>query len=306
MRTVEECYTYVIARRNKLVAKKCKERAVALGTAVPVCGIAIFLGVVSALQNEKTNISGHIYPADNTIMSNNIDESAVLSSKVSIDNPIESIPKESIPKYENNLNIGEVEIPDRGHNDNMFLPPPFYEMTRNQVLEHFGLSTEFDLSGIVEGLYETEPADNIFNRGGKHGFCRMMNNDEWGEIPSSFENDVFRFEKEGESKWVEVVFSRTVIPWWRSYFFRDESFKTLPKSLVANTEMIVCKRSIGGYYAEFEVDNLTIGLTTVGLSESETVDILEYLAEFTNNSYSFRDNKINFIEVPFDEDSIIN
>ena len=41
-----------------------------------------------------------------------------------------------------------------------------------------------------------------------------------------------------------------------------------------------------GYYAEFKADDFYVGLTTVGLSESDTVKILECLAVFTRASNS--------------------
>ena len=54
MRTVEECYEYVIARRNERAAQRRKKRELVLKTAVPVCGIAVMTGVGLVVRNGIT------------------------------------------------------------------------------------------------------------------------------------------------------------------------------------------------------------------------------------------------------------
>lgn len=54
MRTVEECYEYVIARRNERAAQRRKKRELVLKTAVPVCGIAVMVGVGFVVRNGIT------------------------------------------------------------------------------------------------------------------------------------------------------------------------------------------------------------------------------------------------------------
>ena len=57
MRTVEECYEYVIARRNERAAQRRKKRELVLKTAVPVCGIAVMVGVGFVVRNGITGMT---------------------------------------------------------------------------------------------------------------------------------------------------------------------------------------------------------------------------------------------------------
>ena len=54
MRTVEECFEYVIARRNERAAQRRKRREIVLKAAVPVCGIAVMTGVGLVVRNGIT------------------------------------------------------------------------------------------------------------------------------------------------------------------------------------------------------------------------------------------------------------
>ena len=56
MRTVEECYTYVINRRNELAAQRHKRRRVALRT-LPVCGLSVITGCFLVTRNNVTDIN---------------------------------------------------------------------------------------------------------------------------------------------------------------------------------------------------------------------------------------------------------
>lgn len=87
MRTVEECYEYVIARRNERAAQRRKRREIVLKAAVPVCGIAVITGVGLVVRNgitgsmtETSNSSG--FSESSTV--NN--ESSTPSSATSDDN----------------------------------------------------------------------------------------------------------------------------------------------------------------------------------------------------------------------------
>lgn len=57
--------------------------------------------------------------------------------------------------------------------------------------------------------------------------------------------------------------------------------------------MRIAKRSIGGYYAEFNTGSLAVGLIAEGLSEDETVSILEYLAEYVGFAKSTAENSVS-------------
>ena len=292
MRTNEECYEYVLARCNELEAKKRKRHNIMLKAAAPVCGIAVIAGTAAAVRIGKTNTKPQ-YTSDVDVVSGEsvpdwIDDRGSANSVV-----------ESAPQYvANTLNIGEVEIAEGG-DLNLFAIPGLYEMTRDEVLEHFGLSSALDLSEVVDGLIETAPRYDVLNPEGKHGFMRFYSEDEngvgtWEEISETFDNEEFVFESADGSKTAVVIFDgKECVNWLRSgilsrvededfQYYSNEPFYALPTSTVAGVEMRIAHRSIGGYYAEFRTSKLSVGLITEGLSEDETVAILEYLAEYTD------------------------
>lgn len=291
MRTNEECYEYVLKRVGELEAQSRKRRATVLKAAAPVCGIAVAAGTLTALRNGKANTQPQ-FTSDVDVVSGEsvpdwIDDRSSANSVA-----------ENAPKYENTLNIGEVEIVDVVPFYGLNAIPGLYEMTRGEVLEHFGLSTDLRLSDIVEGLYETAPRNTLLNSKGQHGFCRFYTVDEngngtWEELLPHFENDEFVFENADGSKSAVVIFDgEYCVNWMRSgilsrvededfQYYSNEPFYALPTSTVAGVEMRIAHRNIGGYYAEFRTSKLSVGLSTNGLSEDETVRILEYLAEYT-------------------------
>lgn len=175
---------------------------------------------------------------------------------------------------------------------------PVFELSRNEVLEHFGLSVELEISGVVPELHEVPPKNGLLNIDGKHGFirgCHYYENGDivWEEISPYWENDQFDFESANGSQTATVFFQRkysdeTFVDQLRNKIyipvddgsFSSEPFHELPPSIIAGVEMRIAKRSIGGYYAEFSTDDLCVGLDTNGISEEKTVAILEYLAEY--------------------------
>lgn len=297
MRTVKECYEYVLKRCDELAAQRRRKREIALKAAVPVCGIAVVAGTAAALRVGKAGTNEHISAAENSVISV---ENSAFSEREMVNSIVESA-----PKYENKLDIGEVEIAAVGAN--LYEIPPLYEMTRDEVLEHFGLSTEFDLSGAVDGLRETAPRNGILNGGGWHGFCRGYVIEEngyehWEELNQMFEHDEFVFENANGTKTATVIFDRDErVDWLRSGImcpvgdgrYSTEPFYALPTSEIAGVEMRIAKRSIGGYYAEFNTGSLAVGLIAEGLSESETVSILEYLAEYIGSAKSTAENSVS-------------
>ncbi len=297
MRTTEECYEYVLARCGELTAQRRRKRKIALSAAVPVCGVIIAGSMGLRGAKPEVNITSGYDPAVSSEIR------AELSSQNSIDKPVENP-----PKYDNKLNIGEVEVAD-------FVPdygicvPCLFEMSRDEILEHFGLSTDFGLSSVVPNLYETAPKNGL-NPDSKHGLHRVCytdknGNEVWGEVYHIWDNDEFRFENADGSQLARVIFQRKyddqeVIPEIRSNIYtalEDGSFSTipfyeLPTSNIAGVEMRIAKRSIGGYYAEFSTDELCVGLLTLGISEENTVAILEYLAEYVGAAKSAENNDI--------------
>ena len=292
MRTNEECYEYVLARCNELEAKKRKRRNIMLKAAAPVCGIAVIAGTAAAVRIGKTNTKPQ-YTSDVDVVSGEVVPDWV-DDRSSANGVVESAPQH----VQNTLNIGEVVmehgVPFYGN----LAIPGLYEMTRDEVLEHFGLSVDFGLSDIVDGLRETASRNEMLNPEGKHGFCRFYTVDEngngsWEELLPHFENDEFVFESEDGSKTAVVIFDREKrVNWLRSgvicrtededfQYYSTEPFYALPTSTVAGVEMRIAHRNIGGYYAEFNTGTLSVGLIAEGLSESDTVAILEYLAEYT-------------------------
>lgn len=306
MRTIEECYEYVLRRCDELAAQRRRKRELALKAAAPVCGIAVIAGAAAVIRSGNTNMGKHVVSDDNSVICSEPDNSVVFSVPVTVN---------STPKHENKLNIGEVEIAEDGA---YYLPiiPPLYEMTRDEVLEHFGLSTELDLSGVVEGLRETAPRNGILNIDGKHGFHRRYVIEEngyehWEELDQMFEHDEFVFESADGTKSATVIFDREErVNWLRigimcsvgDGLYSTEPFYALPASEIAGVEMRIAKRSIGGYYAEFNtktaaVEPLAVGLDTRGLSEEETVSILEYLAEYVGSANPNAENSVSVDEI---------
>lgn len=297
MRTVKECYEYVLKRCDELAAQRRRKREIALKAAVPVCGIAVVAGTAAALRVGKAGTNEHISAVENSVISV---ENSAFSEREMVNSIVESA-----PKYENKLDIGEVEIAAAGAN--LYEIPPLYEMTRDEVLEHFGLSTEFDLSGAVDGLRETAPRNGILNGGGRHGFCRGYVIEEngyehWEELNQMFEHDEFVFENANGTKTATVIFDRDErVDWLRSGImcpvgdgrYSTEPFYALPTSEIAGVEMRIAKRSIGGYYAEFNTGSLAVGLIAEGLSEDETVSILEYLAEYVGSAKTTAENSVS-------------
>ncbi|MDE6732761.1 MAG: hypothetical protein K2J77_07800, partial [Oscillospiraceae bacterium] len=227
----------------------------------------------------------------------------------------------SPPKYDNKLNIGEVEIAEEA-TYMLYCIPGQFEMTRDEVLEHFGLSTELDLSGVVDGLRETAPRNGVLNIDGKHGFCRFYVTEEngyehWEELQQRFEHDEFVFESADGTKTATVIFDHDErVDWLRSNilsyvedeghysggYYSTEPFYALPASEIAGVEMRIAKRSTVGYYAEFvtktaAVEPLAVGLDTRGLSEEETVSILEYLAEYVGAASPNSENSVSAEEL---------
>lgn len=287
MRTVEECYTYVIARRNELAAQRRKGRAIALKATASICGIAVIVGIAVISKNEENRGGKYIYSSQNCVTSGEHDDNNNLIANSMV----------GTTEYDNALNIGEIEIADSVLNYYINIPSLF-EMSRDEILDHFGLNKDFELSSVVPELHETMPKNGVLNIGGKHGLHRMCfinENDEcvWRELSPLWDSDEFEFENTDGSQSATVIFQRKydetdVIIGLRSNIwsvledgsFSTEPFYALPPSIVAGVEMRIAKRNIGGYYAEFSTDNLCVGLSTKGISEEKTIEILEYLAEY--------------------------
>ena len=303
MRTVEECYTYVIARRNELVAKKRKRCLTALKVATPVCGIAVIVGFAVILKNEENRIGKCVYSSESCITS--ADNNSVVSSG---NNLIDSS-MNTEAGYNNVLNIGEIEIAESSLSY-LYDIPPLFEMERDEVLKHFGLCEEFELSSVVPELYEVIPKNRVLNVDGKHGLhrvCSIFENGDcvWEDVAPIWDNDEFDFENTNGTQSAKVIFqnkynSIEVIPDFRNEIatvMDDGSFSTapfyaLPPSIIAGVEMRVAKRNIGGYYAEFKTDSLCVGLITNGISDGKTVAILEYLAEYVGTANLSANNDI--------------
>ena len=309
MRTNEECYEYVIKRVGELEAQKRKRHEIALKAAAPVCGIAVIAGATAALRIGKPNTKTDIVS----------DTDLTYSETVSSMHSQENSALESTPKYENTLNIGEVVMVeyDVFH---LYDIPGLYEMSRDEVLAHFGLGTKFDLSEVIDELHETAPRNTCLNPDGKHGFCRFYTVDEngngsWEELLPHFENDEFVFESEDGSKTAVVIFDgEERVNWLRSGIlsyegngmYSTEPFYSLPTSTVASVEMQIAKRSIGGYYAEFRTETLSVGLIAEGLSEDETVAILEYLAKYTGVADNATENDLSISDIAVSYPDVIN
>lgn len=316
MRTVEECYEYVLKRCEELSAQRQRRRSLALKAAAPVCGIAVIAGAAAAVRGGKANT-----PAQSGIASNSAVDNIIGIGERSEPGTENSACVTSPPKYDNKLNIGDVEIAENAEYM-LYCIPGQFEMTRDEVLEHFGLGTELDLSGVVDGLRETAPRNGVLNIDGKHGFCRGYIIDEngvgsWEELQQRFEHDEFVFESADGTKTATVIFDHDErVDWLRSGilsyvedeghysggYYSTEPFYALPASEIAGVEMRIAKRSTGGYYAEFvtktaAVEPLAVGLITTGLSEEETVSILEYLAEYVGAAVPNAENSVSADEL---------
>ena len=345
MRTVDECYEEVLRRCDELAAKSRKRRSLVIGIAAPVCGILLVAGILGIMPYKKfatscgfNNAAGEPAGGGEIVLNN--DDGAAPATGIgsdaapTVDNAagglIEAVnggdpahepgdaignfggDADGLPKYANKLNIGAVELPKEPMDHHLPMIPPLYEMSRDEVLEYFGLSTELDLAAVVDGLRETAPRNGILNGGGRHGFCRGYvieeNGDEhWEELTQMFENDEFVFESEDGAKSAAVYFAcGERVTYLRSGMMcnigdgrvSSEVFYELPKSEIAGVEMIIASRNIGGYYAEFTVSRaseepLSVGLDTRGLSEEETVRILEYLAEYVGAENSDAGNDVS-------------
>lgn len=119
-----------------------------------------------------------------------------------------SDPAIDTPEYNNTLNIGEIEVAEDGVYY-FYNIPPLFEMSREEVLEHFGLSVEFDLSVAVSELCEVMPKHGIFNMDGKHGLHRVEHSDlVWEEVAPMWDHDQFEFESADGSHTAKVIFQR--------------------------------------------------------------------------------------------------
>lgn len=302
MMNCEERYEYVIKRRGEIIAKRRKRRAAAAKIAVPVCGIAVVSGAVgaaaryrSAEVSERVSQADSGYSAESVWATDNAQSvvSAEVSERVSqvnSGNAAESVgaPYSAQPvssnvlenSVSNTLNIGEVEV-SQGGGYNFFCIPGFYEKTREETLEHFGLSPDLSLSGVIEDFKEVPPLDNVFNPEGKHGFRRWERfaGDTEGELDERYDFQIFRFENSDGSKWADAVFCHNeFVPWWINGGIDRRQTEKLPTSIIRGVEMLIGERNIGGYYAEFNAPNLSVGLTTGGCSVEETEAVLDYLS----------------------------
>lgn len=245
-------------------------------------------------------------------------EIAVPEQQDSMTNPEISAPEQpdpnsdpaiDTPEYNNTLNIGEIEVAEDVFYY-LYNMMPLFEMSRDKVLEHFGLNIDFELSGIVPGLYEVPPKNGLLNIDGKHGLQRSIRVENgvefWEEVTPRGDNDQFDFESADGLQTATVFFQRkysdeTFVDQLRNKIyipmddgsFSSEPFHELPLSIIAGVEMRVAKRSIGGYYAEFSTDDLCVGLDTNGISEEKTVAILEYLAEYVGVANLSENNDIH-------------
>lgn len=313
MRTNEEFFDNVMKRVSELEAQRRKRRELALKAAAPVCGIAVIAGTAAALRNGRAHTAPQITSDVDVISGETVPD--WIDDLGSANSPVESAPQYA----QNSLHIGEVKIAENVLYD-MYAIPGQYEMSRDEVLEHFGLSTDLELSDIVEDLYETAPRNAYLNSEGKHGFCRVYSVDEngvgsWEELLPHFENDEFVFESADGSKTAVVIFDgEERVNWLRSGILcygedgtlSSRPFYSLPTSTVAGVEMQIAHRDIGGYYAEFHTSALSVGLSTNGLSESDTVAILEYLAEYTGAAHYAVENDLSVSDINISYPDVIN
>lgn len=304
MMNYEERYEYVMKRCTELTAERGKKRTAAMQIAMPVCGAAAVTGLFAVgwhhLGN-NTDIKSTI--KSNGSFSAEISSASAPISTVSND-PVESVDQSVI------LNIGEIEV-SQGENFHFYMIPVLFGETREDTLAHFGLNSDFGLSGVVSGLEEV-PADpqEAFKPNGMHCFGRAFRyeGDTVGEIWEMYDNDDFRFENSDCTKKVSVIFSHGDIPWWRNGCIDRRDVAGLPMSVVAGTEMVIAQRNIGGYYAEFEAPEISVGLLTEGCTEQETVAILKYLADFVGVGAETSDDEtsVGTVSLPDFDDPIVN
>ena len=280
MMNYEERYEYVIKRCTELTAERRKKHTAAMRIAMPVCGAAAVTGLFAVGWHHLgngANIKGMIESngSFSAEISSAVDPASAPNSIVSNDS-VESVDQSVI------LNIGEIEVSQDG-NFFFYAIPVLFGETREDTLAHFGLSSDFGLSGIVDGLEEVPAGPReSFKPNGMHCFGRAYRyeGDTVGEIWEMYDNDDFRFENSDGTKKVRVIFSHGNIPWWRNGYIDSRDVAGIPVSVIAGTEMIIGQRNIGGYYAEFEAPEISVGLLTDGCTEQETVAILKYLADF--------------------------
>lgn len=286
MKTCEECYEYVIRRRDELTARKLKIRdnvrtaTLAAGGGLACAGV-IFIAARQQNPPETTSEPKANYTRSSTIL------------------PQEQSSVESLPKHQNTVNIGTLNNPEPWEGSFFFLGR-FCELTREDVLSHFGLSADFSLPNFSE----VPPECGIPGERGKYGYRLspdFIKCDYEGELQTSwqvderFDSQVFSFENADGTKGVNVTFSRSeFIPWWLNGNLNSDEIKQLPQSEIANTKMRIAKVILGEgwdenlrardfYYAEFSAGELAVGVNAHGLSVDELIDVLEYLAEFTKS-----------------------
>ncbi len=114
MRTIEECYEYVLKRCDELAAQRRRKRERALKAAAPVCGIiAVIAGAAAVMHSGKANTPKHSGSAENSVISGELG-SSVFSAQETVS---------SAPKHENKLNIGELEIAEDASYYLPMIPP---------------------------------------------------------------------------------------------------------------------------------------------------------------------------------------
>lgn len=261
MRTCEEFYEYVIKRCDDIRAERRKKRVMLASIAVSVCGVSAFLGVVLGTAHHTHN---------EEYVSQSVSGNGISYAVSNCENP---------PSY--TLNIGEIEVSEGGVT-NFLAIGLFKEKTREETLEHFGLSADFELPN----LHEVPPPYTITDVEGKYGYTIEFGYDgdtesEWAVDPR-YDYQVFGFESADGSKWVHVAICNTnCVPWWINGVDNLDKINDLPLSEIAGTEMRIATRSVGGYYAEFDAKPICVGVTAMGCSEEELIAVLEYLAKYT-------------------------
>lgn len=309
MMNYEERYEYVMKRCAELTAERGKKRAAAMRTVMPVCGAAAVTGLFAVGWHHLGNNTDI-----NTSFSAGISSAAVSYPASAPNSTVNTDPVESVDIGNDQsviLNIGEIEV-SQGENFNFFMIPFLFGETREDTLAHFGLSSDFGLSGVVDGLEEVPAGPKeVFKPNGMHCFGRAYRyeGDTVGEIWEMYDNDDFRFENSDGTKKVSVIFSHGQIPWWRNGFIDRRDVSELPVSVIAGTEMVIAQRNIGGYYAEFEAPEISVGLLTEGCTEQETAAVLKYLADFAGVSKETTDDEtsasVGSVSVPDFNESIV-
>ncbi len=302
MKTCEECYEYVIRRRDELAARKLKIRenvrtaTLAAGGSLACAGV-IFVAARQQNLSEQNITQSTISPQTQSTAESvpNLPETSANYTQSSTILPQEQSSVESLPKHQNTVNIGTVNIP-KPWEGSFFPYGRFCERTREDTLSHFGLSADFSLPNFSE----VPPECGIPGERGKYGYRVSLDFDgdeselqtSW-QVDERFDSQVFSFENDDGTKGVNVTFSRSeFIPWWLKGNLNADEVKQLPQSEIANTKMRIAKEILGEgwdenmrardfYYAEFSAGELAVGVSARGLSEEELIAVLEYLAEFT-------------------------